>query len=114
MRITRQHHRDRLADIVHLAGGEDRLVVKRRPIERVGHDLEHIIDGHDPMDALERLRGADIEPDDAAVRNRAAHDLAVEHAGQAQIVHVFGAAGDFGLTFEARDRASDLRERRHQ
>jgi hypothetical protein len=114
MRIARQHHRDRVADIMHLAGGEDRLIVKRRPIERAGHDLENIIDSHDAMDALERLRGADVELDDAAVRDRAAHDLAIEHAGKALIVHVFGGAGDLGLAFEARDRASDLCERRHQ
>src|SRR6202022_2118312 len=30
------------------------------------------------------------------------------HAGQAQVVHIFGAAGDFGAPLEARQRAADL------
>jgi len=66
------------------------------------------IAGHDVMDAGQRARRRRVDAADAPVRDRAAEDLAVEHAGQAQVVHILGAAGDLGAPFEARQRAADL------
>ena len=43
VRIGRQHDRDRLADIVHLVDREDRLVVERRAVIRLGDDLAHVL-----------------------------------------------------------------------
>ena len=50
----------------------------------------------------------DIDAADAAMRHGAAEDLAVEHAGQAQIVDVFGAARDLGAALETPGRTPDL------
>ena len=65
-----------------------------------------------------RRRGARVDAPDASVRDRAAEDLAVEHARQPEIVHIFGAAGNLGLPFQSRHRTPDLpapdRARHHQ
>ncbi len=42
------------------------------------------------------------------MRDRTAEDLGVQHAGQAQIVSVFDAAGDLGAALDARQRTPDL------
>ena len=44
MRIGREHHRHRLADVAHLAVGQDRLVVERRAVERIGDDGLDVVD----------------------------------------------------------------------
>ena len=108
VRVGREHHRDRLADIVHLAGGKDRLVVEGRAVERVRHHLAHVVDADHAVDAGERARRARVERADAPVGDRAAEDFSVEHAGQADVVYVFGAAGYLGRAFQARHRASHL------
>ena len=53
----------------------------------------------------------DVDRLDAAVRDRAAEDLAVQHAGQPHGVGVFGAPGDLFARLEPRQRAADLRRR---
>ena len=108
VRIGREHHRDRLADEPHLLVGEDRLVVERRAVIRVrDHGLD-VVDGDDAVDAGHLLRRAGVDRLDAAVRDRAAEDLGVQHAGQAQIVGVLGAPRDLVARFEPRQRAADL------
>src|SRR5258707_9759070 len=42
------------------------------------------------------------------MRDRRAENLAVEHARNAQIVDIFGAARDLGARFQPRQRAPDL------
>ena len=69
VRIGREHDRDRLADIVHLAGGEDRLVVEGRAVERIGDDLAHVVDGDDAVHAGKRARRAHVDALDAAMRH---------------------------------------------
>src|ERR1043166_5043993 len=85
---------------MHLAGGEDRLVVKRRAVERRRDDLAHVVDGDDAADAGLCARCAHVETGYAAMRDRRAENLAVKHARQAHVVDVFGAAGDLRLAFE--------------
>jgi hypothetical protein len=77
--------------------------VKGRPIERLGHDLTDILDGRHAVHPSKGARLRRIDRADASVRHGAAHDLAVEHPGQAQIVHVLGPAGDLGGALETTD-----------
>ena len=46
--------------------------------------------------------------EDAPMRDRAAENLRVQHAGHAHIVDVFGAARHLGAGFEARQAAAHL------
>jgi hypothetical protein len=112
MRVAGQHHGDRLADMAHLVQRQDGLIVKRRAVIRFGDNFSNILAGDDAMDAGDFPRCAGINVADAAVRHRRPRDFAVEHAGQAQIVHVVGAAGDLGAHFEARNLSPDLLHRR--
>ena len=108
VRIGSEHDGDRLADEAHLLHRQDRLVVESRPVIRIGDDFDDILRGDDAEDAGHLPRCADVERFDAAVRHRAAEDLAVQHAGQPHQVGIFGAAGDLFACFEARHRAADL------
>ena len=76
MRIGGEHDRDRLADIVHLADGEDRLVVEGRAVIGLRDDLADVLGGDHAVDAGHLLGGADVDRLDAAVGDRAAEDLA--------------------------------------
>ena len=48
-------------------------------------------------------RRARVDLADAAVRDGAAEDFSVQHARQAEIVRVFGAAGDLGAGLKPRE-----------
>ena len=109
VRIGREHDRDRLADVAHLVDREDRLVVERRAVVRLGDDGADVVGGDHAVHAADRLRGADVDALDATVRDGAAEDLAVEHPRQAQVVDVLRAPGDLLPRLEPRDRAADLR-----
>src|SRR5215204_5847870 len=98
--IARQYHSHRLADIVHFFGGKDRLVVEGGAVEWIRNDGADIVDCDYPMHTLDRLRRTHIKVGDAPVRDRAAEKLAVKHARQPYIMHVFGAAGDLRLAFK--------------
>ena len=83
MRIGGEHDRHRLADIAHLADREDRLVVEGRAVIGLRDDLADffgVTTRYTPGIARAAL---DVDRLDAAVRDRAAEDLAVQHAGQA-------------------------------
>ena len=108
MGVARQHDGDRLADIAHLADRQDRLVVEGRPEIGIGDQLADVLGGVDAVDARHVECRACVDPGDPSMRDRAAHDLRVQHARQADIVGVFGAAGHLGGGFEARDGATDL------
>ncbi len=108
VRIGGEHDCDGLADIVHLAVGEDRLVVEGRTVERIGDHLLDVIDGDHAIHARQLPRRAHVERFDASMRDRAAEDLSDQHLGQAEVVHVVGTAGDLGRAFQPRHRAPDL------
>src|SRR6266849_3836546 len=54
-------------------------------------------------------RRARVDRFDAGVGDRAAEDLAVQHAGEPHGVGIFGASGHLLARLEPRQRASDLR-----
>ncbi len=108
MRIGGEHDGDRLADETHFVDRQDRLVVERRPVIRIGDHLAHVVRGDDAKHARHCLRRGRIDRLDAAMRHGGTENLAMQHAGQPHQVRVFGAAGDFFAAFEARHRAADL------
>ncbi len=123
VRIGGDHDRHRLPDEAHLLVRQDRLIMERRTVIRIGQYLHHVVDGDDMQHAWHLLRRAGVDRPDQAVRHRAAEDLGVQHARQPHGVCVLGAAGDLVAAFEARHRPADLRtdlgatgveSRRHQ
>jgi hypothetical protein len=108
VRIAGEHDRDRLADIMHLADGEDRLVVEGRSIVGVGDHFAHVVAGVDGEDAGHLARFAHVDRFDAAVCHRAAKYFSMQHAGHLHHMGVFGAAGHLLARFEPRQRAADL------
>ena len=109
VRIGGEHDRDRLADIMHLVDGQDRLIVERRAVIGLGDDLAHVFGRDDAVDAGHCLGRAGVDRLDAAMGNGAAEDLSVQHAGQAHGVGVFGAPGDLLARLDPGQRAADLR-----
>ena len=109
VRVGGEHHRDRLADVADLVHREHGLVVERRAVIRVGHDFLQIGGAHHAMHAAHGLGRAHVEAPDPAVRDAAAENPAVQHAGQAQVVDVLGPPGDLQPGLQARQRAPDLR-----
>ena len=92
-RALRHDHRQRLADIAHLAGGDHRLLEGREDVElllpqrngRYGPDVgggDHGVDAR----ALARRRG--VDRDDAAMGDRAAQDHRMEQAGPRDVVDI--------------------------
>ena len=61
MRIGGEHHGDRLADEAHLLHRQDRLVVERRPVIRIGNHLDDVVDGDDAEHARHLLCRADVD-----------------------------------------------------
>ena len=57
VRVGREHHRDRLADVAHLVESEDRLVVERRAVIGFGNDLQNVAGSDDVVNPGEGLRG---------------------------------------------------------
>ena len=53
MRIVGEHHRNRLADVPHLLQRQDRLIVERRSVIRIGDELEDVLAGDHRMHARE-------------------------------------------------------------
>src|SRR6185436_6087218 len=111
VRIGRKRDRDRLADVTNLVDRQDRLVVKGRTVVGVRHERRDIGGGDDGVYAFKCERGASIDAHDTSVRDRAAVNLAVQHARKSQVVDVFDRAVDLGGPFEAWDGASDLTQR---
>ena len=109
VRIGREHHRHRLADEPHLVDRDDRLIVEGRAVIGRRNDRPDILAGHDAHHTRERRRRPGVDRADAAVRDGRAEHLAEEHAGQAQVVGIFGAARHLGARLQARDGTADLR-----
>ncbi len=108
MRITCQYGGDRLADKANFVEGKYRLIVKRRPVIGLRNERLYVFPGEDAIDARHGASCFGIDAANAPVRDGCARELAVQHAGQAQIMRVVGAPGDLGMNFEPRDVASDL------
>ena len=108
MRIAGQHHGDRLAHMAHFAERQNRLIVKGRSVIRLRDKLLNIGASDDAMHAGKLFGRRRIDADDTSMRHRRAEHLAVEHVGQAQMMRVIGAAGDFGADFKTGNIASDL------
>jgi hypothetical protein len=107
VRIGRQHQRDRLAGVAHLAEREYGLIVERRPVVRVGNDGADVLARDDAVHALDGLCRRDVDALDAPVRDRAAEDLPVQHPRQLQVMHVLGPPGHLRLAFEAGNGTAD-------
>ena len=103
---------ERLADIAHLAVGNDGLFVApdfrcRIVAQRNGRHLADIRRGNDRMNAGPRQRRRAIDRADAAVRYRAAQDRSMQHLLAVQIVDVLPAAGKEAQILQPLDRAAD-------
>ena len=108
MRVSCKDHSDRLSDIAHLVQGEHRLIVKRRSVIGLGNQPLDILTGDHRMHTGYGACRARVDRHNASMGNAAAEHLAVQYAWQADVVDVFGAPGDLGCAFHARDRAADL------
>src|SRR6266513_3079027 len=109
VRVGGEDHRDRLADVADFVHSEHRLVVERRAVIRIGHNFLQIGRGHHAMHAAHGLGSAHVEALDPAVRDAAAENPAVQHAGQAQVMDILSPPGNLQPGLEARQRAPDLR-----
>ena len=84
MRIGSKHRRNRLADVTHLSLGEDRLVVEGWAVVGLCDDRADVGGGDDAPHTGNRLRLTRIDATNAGVRDGAAANLGVQHAGQTQ------------------------------
>ena len=109
VRVGREHHCHRLANVAHLVQRKHGLIVERRSVVRIRHHGLYFRRGDNAVHAGHGPRGSRVDAPDAPVRNARAEDLGVEHAGQAQVVHVLRAAGNLEPRLEPRHRAADLR-----
>jgi hypothetical protein len=108
MRIARQNGGDRLADITHFFERQYRLIVKGGTVIRFRNELAYILAGNNAMHTRKCLRSRGIDAADASVRHGRAKNLAIQHAGHAQIMRIVGAAAYFGARFKARKLSTDL------
>ena len=108
MRIGGEHDGNRLPHIMHLVDREDRLVVESRAVIGLRDDLANILGGDDAINPGHLPGCAHIDRSDAAVRDGAAENLAVQHPGKPHGMGVFGAPGDLVAPFEPRQGAADL------
>jgi hypothetical protein len=101
VRIGGQHDGNRFADVAHLLERKNRLIVESRSVIRVGDQLHDVFGGDDRVNACERQCGGDVDAHDASVRDRAAVNLAMQHARKLQIADIFDAAVHLSGAFEA-------------
>ena len=96
--------RDLLALEAHLVGGQDRL----RVLGDGGHpgqpERGQVLPGDHGLDPGVGLGRRGVDRDDPGVRERAAQDRAVQHAGQLDVVHERAPAADEAGILLARDR----------
>src|SRR5581483_1382005 len=72
------------------------------------HPLEHLAAGEDAEDARQRLGARGVDRADARVRERAAQDGRVGHAGKLHIVDELPPPGDEAGVRRARNRLADV------
>jgi hypothetical protein len=98
VRVARDHDRDRLPDETDLVAGEHR---HRRGHELVGRAVEQrgdvaeaeVVRRERCHDARHGTDVVEVDRDDPAVGDRAAHELGVQHPGQGDVVDEAAAAG---------------------
>ncbi len=113
--IVREHDRDRLAHIGHLAVRERKgpQFVERRPRIRAAHHpplRQHrleIVEGEHRMDARQCARGGGRDLSDQRVRMRAANESRVQHAAHRHIVDEAAASAQQRFVLETQDSRSD-------
>ena len=94
--VTRHDDGDGVADVAHHVRG-DRAMLRRGKRRRDRHRAEELGElraGEHRLDAVERLRGARVDGQDAAVRDVAASERQVLQAGDLDVVDVGAAALD--------------------
>ena len=98
---------DRLADVAHAADGErvvlDLVPRRRRQLEERIGQLRDLVRRQRPVDALERLRGRDVDRDDLRVRVRRADEVDVAHPVPLDVVGEDALALDEPAVLLARD-----------
>ena len=103
--IAMREERDRLFGMVDRFAREVGLVVDdQRDAVAAGH-----IRGGDDGELVPRNAGSEVDAEDAAARDLAAHGRPVEHAGQREVVDVPRPASDLGLAFATRQGSTDER-----
>ena len=110
MRISGQHQRHRFTDVMHLVDRQNWLVVEGRAVIRLGDQFADVGRGVDRINARHCLRRSNIDIEQARVRHRAAMDLAVQHAGEPQVVHILRFTRYFGARLDAGNRLADGRK----
>ena len=100
---TGRHQRHRLADVAHLAGGEDRPGV----VEELNAVGARQVGGGDAHRAGGSAIGPPADGVDSGVRVRTADGGAVDHPGKSEVVGVPGLPGDLGQPVRARGALSD-------
>ena len=111
-RAVGHHDRDRLADVAHLADGDDRLLVALELGQRLlpQRNVRHVADigrRDHGVHARPRARRRRVDRADAAVRDRAAQDHRMQHFLADEIVDVLSAPGEKAEVLDALDRAAD-------
>src|SRR5690606_20874196 len=107
VRVNRDDGGDLLALEPHLVSGEHRL----RVAGQGGHPGQvvrgQILAGQHGNDAVECGGGAGVDRRDPGVRNRAAQDGHVQHAGQHDVVDIAAGAAEEPLVFDSANRVAD-------
>ncbi len=105
--IRRHHHRNRVPDEVDAVHREDMMM--RNTQAGQGSAARHrpyflgVFSDEDRGDAGKFKRGLDVDRFDLRRAVRAAHDAGVVHAGNLNIVHISGGAGDQARIFAPAD-----------
>ncbi len=114
-RALGQDQRDRLADIAHLAMGDDwlpeRLEIRQglQPHRNVRHLAAEVRRRDHAMHARQHPRPRRVDRPDAAMGDRAAQDRRMQHAFAREIVDILPAAAQKAEILQAFDRAADER-----
>jgi hypothetical protein len=107
LRVLGRHKRDRLAEVAHLAHGQDGLVGELEPVALLTRNVPVREDGVDAGHAL-GLRGADALHLRGGVR--AADGVAVEHPRGEEVARVGELAGDLGDGVDPANGLADTAE----
>ena len=110
--VMRKHRRDRVADIAHASGGEDRLPVGFELLDAAlaeidRPDVGNVGRGPHGDHAWQRARRAHVDRDDAAMRVVRARDAHVELMRKGNVGGKTAAAGDEWRILQALDRLTD-------
>ena len=110
--IGRENDGDRLADIAHAAGGEDRLPVRIEAFDAGEAEIDRRNAGDigrrpDRDDARRRARRAGIDRHDAAMRMRGAHHAHVQLMRERDVRGEAALAGDQRPILKTRHRTAD-------